>query len=128
MNHEDKRQTRRARVLLGARLHSRGGAADAWIRDLSSSGALVACKQPLAQGTPVVLARGDTVVAGHVAWEAKGRMGITFAWTIEEASILVQTPAAPAKPDEQPYRRPGFREASRLSDEDRVLIETWGGA
>ena len=123
----EQRLSRRARVLLGARLHGTEGAADAWIRDLSARGALVACPAPFTAGTQLVLTRGDTAVPARVAWQAKGRMGLEFAWAIDAAQVLVPSPA-PAKADMEDYRRPGFRAQTELSDEERRRIEIWGGA
>lgn len=128
MMDNDKRQARRARVLLAARLHHQGGGADTWIRDISSSGALLACAEALGKGDTVVLTRGGAAVPGEVAWSRSGRLGITFAWPIDEATMLVQTAPSAAVAESQPFRRPGFRAAAELTDDERETIETWGGA
>lgn len=123
----DKRASRRARVLLGARLHSFDGSVDTWIRDVSASGALLACKAVFAPGTQVVLTRGDTAVPGRIAWARGGKVGLAFDWIVDEARLLVSAP--PPAPGQQPaYRRPGFGAGAPLSDEDRETIEIWGGA
>ena len=125
MRNEDKRAARRARVLLGARLHSEAGSADAFIRDLSRDGALIASRAMVAPGARIVLTRADFAVPGRVAWAENGRMGLTFDWPVHEAALMVPAPPPPV-PD-QPHARPGFRATAELSDKDRETLEIWGG-
>ena len=63
-----KRQAKRARVLLAAKLQTATGEIDARLRDLSRKGALVECQTVPPVGTEVIFIRGPTSVPARVAW------------------------------------------------------------
>jgi hypothetical protein len=123
----EQRLARRARVLLRARVHAAAGAADAWIRDVSSGGALLSCERGYPVGTDIVVTRGESAVPGEVAWSEQGRIGVRFKWRIDESAVLVQQPG-PVQVDGELYRRPSLRSTRPLTDEERHTIEVWGGA
>jgi hypothetical protein len=118
-----KRSTKRARVLLAAKLQTPFGEIEARLRDLSRKGALLECSQVPPVGSEVVFARGATVVPARVAWTGAGRVGIEFHYMIDEQEVLVHvTRRAPPKPE--PFRRPGLKEST--ADDERKIAEAWG--
>lgn len=74
----DLRRAKRRRVLMTATLISADCAQQARIRDLTTSGAQVACETPLKRGWDVILKRGDLFVAARVAWAAGSSAGLEF--------------------------------------------------
>jgi hypothetical protein len=118
-----KRSTKRARVLLAARLETKDGEIEARLRDLSQKGALVECLQVPPVGSELVFVRGATRVPARVAWAGKDRVGLEFHHAIDEHEVLVQLGKRPeAKP--AGYRRPLF--PNSLSPEDRRVAKAWG--
>lgn len=119
-----KRNAKRARVLLAARLQTPFGEVDARLRDLSRKGALVECTTQPPVGSEVVFMRGSTVVPARVAWAGGGRVGLEFVYPIDEQEVLVQLRKGSNTGGGQRFRRPGLNED--LSDKERKLAETWG--
>lgn len=119
-----QRATRRARVLLAAKLKTPFGEVDARLRDLSRKGALVECAKQPPVGSEVVFMRGNTVVPARVAWSAAGRVGLEFLYMIDEQEVLVQLKKSSGGQGGERFRRPGLNEA--LSDQERKLAEAWG--
>lgn len=119
-----KRNAKRARVLLAARLQTPFGEVDARLRDLSRKGALVECTTQPPVGSEVVFMRGSTVVPARVAWAGGGRVGLEFVYPIDEQEVLVQLRKGPVVGGGQRFRRPGLNED--LSDKERRLAEAWG--
>ena len=119
-----KRNAKRARVLLAARLKTAFGEVDARLRDLSRKGALVECTTQPPVGSEVVFMRGSTVVPARVAWAGGGRVGLEFVYPIDEQEVLVQLRKGPVAAGGQRFRRPGLNED--LSDKERKLAEAWG--
>jgi hypothetical protein len=117
------RQSKRARVLLAARLQTPYGELDARLRDLSRRGALVECTPAPQVGTEVVFMRGPIAVPARVAWAGVGKVGLEFHYMIDENDVLVQMKRIAAG-QSQRFRRPGIREDS--SDHDRKLAAAWG--
>lgn len=122
---EGQRIAKRARVLLAAKLQTPHGEVDARLRDLSSRGALVECREALPVGTEVVFARGKIVVPARVAWTGTNRLGLEFHYPIDEHEVFVQLSRSPAATPEA-YRRPGLSE--RLTADERKLAQAWGVA
>lgn len=119
-----KREAKRARVLLAARLQTPFGEVDARLRDLSRKGALVECARALEPGTEVTFVRGETVVPARVAWSAAGRLGLEFLFMIDEQDVLVQLKRRTKDNGDDPYRRLGLGQA--MSDKERKLAMAWG--
>ena len=65
-------------MLITATLISTDCAQKARIRDLTTSGAQVACETPLKPGSDVILKRGDLFIAARVAWAAGSSAGLEF--------------------------------------------------
>lgn len=123
LTHTSKRSTKRARVLLAARLRTTAGEVDARLRDLSRKGALIECKERLAVGEEVVFMRGETVVPARVAWTAANRLGLEFLRMIEEREVLVHVAKPQARPQER-FRRPRIL-GEDLTDHERKLAKVW---
>src|SRR5687768_15062412 len=84
------RSTKRARVLLAAKLQTPQGEVDVRLRDLSQKGALVECSPVPPVGSEVVFTRGPITVPARVAWSGAGRAGLEFHHIIDENVVLVQ--------------------------------------
>ncbi len=119
-----KRTTRRARVLLAAKLKTQFGEIDCRLRDLSRKGALVECNTQPAIGTEVTFVRGSTVVPARVAWVAADRIGLEFLYMIDEQEVLVQLKRKTGNRSFERFRRPGLNED--MSEDARKLAEAWG--
>src|ERR1043165_8854312 len=78
-----KRQAKRARVLLAAKLQTANGEIDPRLRDLSRKGALVECQAVPPVGTELVFNRGSTSIPARVAWTGADRVGLEFAFMID---------------------------------------------
>lgn len=98
-----KRSTKRARVLLSAKLKTPSGTINARLRDLSRKGALVECAATPPAGTEVTFERGTIRVPAYVAWSAHGRVGLQFHYIIDENELLVHIGRRP-EPPASPYR------------------------
>lgn len=119
------RRSKRSLVLLTARIRTSGDVIEARLRNLSQNGALLEAETLPGVGDEVVFERGDTIVAGRVAWCAKGRFGIEFHKPIEESEVLVHVGRPKAKAAGQPaFRRGGIRETGLTLREQR-FAEAW---
>ena len=119
-----KRATRRARVLLAAKLQTPFGEVDCRLRDLSRKGALVECGKQPPVGSEVTFVRGSTVVPARVAWTAAGRIGLEFLVAIDEQDMLVQQTRKTGPQTYERYRRPGLKED--MTEDARKLAQAWG--
>jgi hypothetical protein len=122
-NVETERASKRARVLLSAKLETPHGSIDCRLRDLSRKGALVECSPMPPAGTDVLFVRGAISVPARVAWSQPGRVGLEFHYPIDEAEVLVPFKAGTAKAGPR-FRRPGIKEG--VSEQDRKLAAAWG--
>src|SRR3712207_4723101 len=84
-----KRNVKRSRVLLTAKLRTSSGQVDAKLRDLSRKGALLESKADFEVGDEVTFARGDTVAPARVVWVGGNRIGIEFLKPIRESEVLI---------------------------------------
>lgn len=120
---ETNRKSKRARVLLAAKLQTQFGEIDCRLRDLSRKGALIECKPTPSTGSEVMFVRGSIAVPARVAWSQPGRIGLEFDFMIDEHDVLVQL----KRPSSQPvprFRRPGIKESA--SEQERQLAAAWG--
>jgi hypothetical protein len=122
-----QRQAKRARVLLAARLQTAHGDIEARLRDLSRKGALLECTVAPPAGTEVVFVRGATCVPARIAWSADNRVGLEFAYMIDEQEVLVQLGHASSDRNEQRFRRPRLFGES-MSEQDRKVARRWGAS
>ncbi|HEY0112225.1 MAG TPA: PilZ domain-containing protein [Allosphingosinicella sp.] len=120
-----KRKAKRARVLLAARLQTPAGEIEARLRDLSRKGALVECQAVPPVGSEVVFTRGSTSIPARVAWAGSDRVGLEFAYMIDEHEVLVQLKRTTGDQNQPRFRRPRlFGEA--MSDQEKKLARLWG--
>lgn len=117
-----KRVSKRARVLLAAKLHTAAGIYDARLRDLSRSGALIESPAIVRSGAKVTFERASSSVPATVAWVAGLRIGLAFDHPIDENELLIhvgrtQPAAAPSG-----YGRSGL---NGMSAKDRRLAQAW---
>lgn len=120
-----KRKAKRARVLLAAKLKTSGGEIDARLRDLSRKGALVECQNVPPVGTELLFTRGNTSIPARVAWSGADRVGLEFAYMIDEHEVLVQLKRTSCDQNQPRFRRARlFGEA--MSHEEKQLARLWG--
>jgi hypothetical protein len=76
-----------------ATMISTEGAQTARIRDLTSSGAGIACDRPPEKGADVILKRGDVFIAAKVVWSDGKSAGLEFYREVplEEVTGLFET-------------------------------------
>ncbi|HEX4739423.1 MAG TPA: PilZ domain-containing protein [Allosphingosinicella sp.] len=119
-----KRQAKRARVLLAAKLLTSEGEIDARLRDLSRKGALVECTVAPPAGIEVIFIRGATSVPARVAWAVGNRVGLEFAYMIDENEVLVQLRRTNSDQNPSRFRRPGL--FGDMSEQEKKLARLWG--
>ncbi len=129
-----KRRAKRARVLLAVRIKTEHGEIDGRLRDVSRKGALVECSGACPPvGSEVLFSRGSTTVPARVAWSGGMRIGLEFAYVIDETEMLVHLGKAadrapdPAEYGTSRYRRPRLFEAD-LDPHQRKLARAWGAS
>ena len=122
-----KRQAKRARVLLAAKLQTANGEIEARLRDLSRKGALVECQTVPPVGTELVFNRGSTSIPARVAWTGSDRVGLEFAYMIDEHEVLVQLKRTSGDQNQPRFRRPRlFGEG--MSHQEKQLARLWGAS
>ena len=119
-----KRATKRARVLLAAKLQTPFGEVEARLRDLSRKGALVECTKIPPVGSEVTFVRGSTIVPARIAWTASGRVGLEFLYMIDEQEVLVQLGRGGKVDSGERFRRPRLGEG--MTEQERKLAQAWG--
>lgn len=121
-----QRASKRARVLLTAKLHTAAGVSDARLRDLSRHGALIESPAIVRPGMKVRFERGATSVPATVAWATGIRIGLEFEHPIDESELLIHI--GKAKPAVAPvsYGRSGIM--SGMSAKDRKMAQAWSVA
>jgi PilZ domain len=122
-----KRQAKRARVLLAAKLQTASGEIDARLRDLSRKGALVECRNVPPVGTELVFNRGSTSIPARVAWTGADRVGLEFAYMIDEHEVLVQLKRTTNDQNQPRFRRPRLFGES-MSQQEKQLARLWGAS
>ena len=123
-----KRQAKRARVLLAAKLQmANGGEIDARLRDLSRKGALVECQTPPPVGTELIFNRGSTSIPARVAWTGSDRVGLEFAFMIDEHEVLVQLKRTTGDQNQPRFRRPRLFGES-MSHQEKQIARLWGAS
>lgn len=129
---EGQRKAKRARVLLAVKLGTEQGEVDGRLRDLSRKGALVECSTVPPVGSEVMFTRGATSVPARVAWTSANRIGLEFAYMIDENEVLVQLgrPAPPSAAPASPYAPPRFRRArlfgEDMGEQEKAIARAWG--
>ncbi len=85
---QDKRDNKRSRLLLTARMECSMGVVEVHLLNLSHSGAKLDCEIPPARDEHVVLVHEDLRVSGRVAWVEDHRFGIAFDAPIDESHLV----------------------------------------
>lgn len=122
-----KRKAKRARVLLAAKLQTPTGDIDARLRDLSRKGALVECGTVPPVGTELIFNRGNTSIPARVAWTGSDRVGLEFAYMIDEHEVLVQLKRISSDQNQPRFRRPRLF-GEEMSHQDKQLARLWGAS
>ena len=122
-----KRKAKRARVLLAARLQTHSGEIDARLRDLSRKGALVECQAVPPVGSEVVFSRGNTSIPARVAWAGSDRVGLEFAYMIDEHEVLIQLKRTSGDQNQPRFRRPRLF-GEEMSEQEKKLARLWGAS
>jgi hypothetical protein len=122
-----KRQAKRARVLLAAKLQTANGEIDARLRDLSRKGALVECQSVPPVGTELMFNRGSTSIPARVAWAGRDRVGLEFAYMIDEHEVLVQLKRTTSDQNQPRFRRPRLF-GEPMSHQEKQLARLWGAS
>jgi hypothetical protein len=120
-----KRRAKRNRVLLAARLSTSAGEIDARLRDLSQKGALVECNVVPPTASEVLFSRGSISVPARVAWSSGNRVGLEFAYMIDESEVLVQLKRTGTDQNQPRFRRPRLF-GEEMSEHDKKLARLWG--
>jgi hypothetical protein len=120
-----KRGSKRARVLLAAKVHAGAAEMDVRLRDLSQKGALIEGKGIPPAGTEIVFCRGSICVPARVAWTADGRAGLEFAYQIDETEVLVQLKRTTTDQNTPRFRRPRLS-GEDMSEQEKQLARLWG--
>lgn len=116
-----KRASRRARVLLAAKLRTPEGEIDCRLRDLSQMGALLECKPQPPVGCEVVFLRGKIAIPARVAWSAGDRIGLEFEHPIDEQEMLVQLKSGAGTDIPEFYKKIG----RTMTVEERRQVRAW---
>ena len=122
-----KRKAKRARVLLAAKLRTAAGEIDCRLRDLSRKGALVECAIVPPAGSEVVFHRGSTSVPARVAWAGSDRVGLEFAYMIDEHEVLVQLKRTSSDQNQPRFRRPRLF-GEQMSHQEKQIARLWGAS
>jgi PilZ domain len=81
------RKGARKRVLMKGTLFTPDGAYVVWIRDISTSGALVSCKDRLPTECDVIFKRGPIFAAAQIAWANDTGAGVKFYRDLSEDAV-----------------------------------------
>ena len=122
-SNSQNRQSRRAPVMLTAKLDVAGETQQVILRNLSTGGALVEGELLPAAGSIILFMRNDLTVQARVAWVEGKYAGIAFDYPLERAELLRQVPQ-PREKFEARFRRPGFA-CRPLSEADRRMLQLW---
>ena len=100
-----KREPKRSRVFLSATVDAGHGLAEARIRDVSRSGALVESALQPEAGESVRLTCGAIALGARVAWAERGWFGVEFETPLLITSLVDPTGAKLAVSAPRAYRR-----------------------
>lgn len=119
----------RFRVLLSAMLVSSTNEQVVKLRNISAEGALIEASDLPSVGSDVFLRRGPCDVFASIAWREGTQAGLQFETPLSDERLLqvIKPPliSVPAVPPRESYRRPGLREASRLTDAELKAAARW---
>jgi len=93
---EGPRKGARRRVLMRGTLFAPDGAYVIWIRDISTVGALVTCKDRLPTNCDVIFKRGPIFAAAHIAWANETGAGVKFYRDLSDDAVAAATLSLPS--------------------------------
>jgi hypothetical protein len=120
-----QRASRRARVLLAAKIKTPTGDIDARLRDLSTKGALVECNIIPPVGSEVMFSRGSILVPARIAWTGGNRIGLEFAYAIDESEVLVHLGPKEKSGDSREWLKPPRPITPGLTGDDKDRATAW---
>lgn len=85
------RKGARKRVLMRGTLFTPDGAFVIWIRDISTVGALISCKDRLPTNCDVIFKRGPIFAAAHIAWANETGAGVKFYRDLNDDAVAAAT-------------------------------------
>lgn len=85
---EDKRDTKRSRLLLTAQMECAHGTIEVHLLNISQAGAKLDAEIPPARGETITLRHDDLEVTGTVAWVEDNRFGVAFDHAIDEHFLV----------------------------------------
>lgn len=118
-----KRTSRRARVLLSAKLHTPQGEYEARLRDISRSGALIESPALVKPGASVIFERGSSRLRANVAWSDGYRIGLSFEHPIDEGELLVHVNRTKPAPPLANYSPSGISRG--MTGKELRLAQAW---
>ena len=117
------RRSRRAPVLLAARVEVAGVPHRVNLRNLSSEGALIEGEQLPIEGSTTFFVRNDLRLKSKVIWVQGRFAGLAFARALGPEEVLRNVPKP--RPRMQPeFRRPGLA-CRPLTPDERRMVERW---
>ena len=81
------RKGARKRVLMRGTVFTPDGAFVIWIRDISTTGALITCKDRLPTNCDVIFKRGPIFAAATVAWANDSGAGVQFSRDLSDDAV-----------------------------------------
>jgi hypothetical protein len=87
---EDKRDTKRERLLLTAQMVFVDGTRDVHLLNISARGAKLDSGQPPMRDEAVTLICGGMRIAGRIAWVDETRFGVAFDLPIDPRDLIVR--------------------------------------
>jgi hypothetical protein len=73
------------------------GAFVVWIRDISTTGALVSCKDRLPINCDVIFKRGTIFAAAHIAWSNETGAGVKFFRELSDGEVASAASPVPSQ-------------------------------
>jgi hypothetical protein len=117
----ENRQGRRFRVLLNAELITTTDEQAVRVRDISTGGAMLEGRHPIAKAKDVILRRGNIEIFAQVCWTEGNQCGVEFDEALTEADMMafVHEPARRASFVPEPFR------SSIDLDEEGIATGDW---
>jgi hypothetical protein len=78
-------------------------------------------------GTELVFNRGSTSIPARVAWTGADRVGLEFAYMIDEHEVLVQLKRTSSDQNQPRFRRPRLF-GEQMSHQEKQIARLWGAS
>ncbi|HEY0131541.1 MAG TPA: hypothetical protein VGB57_09055, partial [Allosphingosinicella sp.] len=89
--------------------------------------ALVECQTVPPVGTELMFSRGSTSIPARVAWTGADRVGLEFAYMIDEHEVLVQLKRTTSDQNQPRFRRPRLF-GEQMSQHEKQIARLWGAS